>query len=131
MNRRKSREIAMKLLYEVMINKSDFETLFEDYNNHFREEVKDIEKGYIEHLFNGVSEKLEFLDSKIEENLSNWKIDRISRVNLTILRLAIYEINFEESVPTKVAINEAIELAKEFSDDKAPKFINGVLANFI
>lgn len=131
MNRSKSREVAMKLLYESTINKVDFNILFENYNCHFSYDVKDIQREYIEKVFNGVNGNLELLDKKIEGNLTNWKISRVSKINLTILRVAIYEIIFEESVPTKVAINEAIELAKVYSEDKSPNFINGVLANFI
>ena len=78
-----------------------------------------------------VEENIDLIDNKIQENLRNWKLNRISKMNMSILRLAIYEILFVEDVPDKVAVNESIEIAKKYSDDNAPSFINGVLGNMI
>lgn len=71
------------------------------------------------------------IDEKISSALKNWTIDRISKVNLSILRLAVCEILYIEDIPYQVSINEAVELAKKFSDDDAPAFINGVLASLV
>ncbi|MBS4761577.1 transcription antitermination factor NusB [Carnobacteriaceae bacterium zg-ZUI252] len=73
------------------------------------------------------------IDERIQQQLENWNFTRITKIDLAILRLAIYEMFYvsDESVPKKVAINEAIEIAKRYSDDKSPKFINGVLSNLL
>ena len=76
-------------------------------------------------------ENKEQIDKLIEKNLkSDWKIERISKMDLSILRLAIYEINYKE-LPYKVAINEAVELAKKYGEDTSKKFVNGVLASIV
>ncbi|MEO2493869.1 transcription antitermination factor NusB, partial [Clostridium paraputrificum] len=67
------------------------------------------------------------LDSIIEKNLQNWKLDRISKINLCILEMGIYEMLYVEDVPEKVALNEALELTKRYSDEKSVSFVNGVL----
>lgn len=71
------------------------------------------------------------LDEKINSVAQGWKTKRMSRVDLTIIRLALYEILFDEQVPEKVAINEAVELAKKYGGDESPSFINGVLARLV
>lgn len=83
---------------------------------------------YLEALVSGVSDKQAEIDSVIEENLtSRWKLSRLNNTDLIILRLAIYEMKYVDDVPAKVALNEALEIAKEFSDDESRKFVNGVL----
>lgn len=83
---------------------------------------------YLEALVSGVSDKQAEIDSIIEENLtSRWKLSRLNNTDLIILRLAIYEMKYVDDVPAKVALNEALEIAKEFSDDESRKFVNGVL----
>ena len=82
---------------------------------------------YISRVFTGVYDKLDELDADINEASQNWNSERISRVSRAILRLALYEIRYEEDVPTKIAVNEAIELAKKYDEEKAFSFINGVL----
>ena len=86
-----------------------------------------IDLDYVKETLKVVSENLEKIDGIITESLVNWKLDRISKVNLTILRLAVGEMLYVEDVPEKVAINEAIELTKKYSDEKSVSFINGVL----
>ena len=78
--------------------------------------------------YRDIAEKMENIDETLNETSTGWKTTRMSRVDLTILRLAVYEIKWDEDVPTAVAINEAIELAKKYSSDSSPAFINGVLA---
>ena len=84
---------------------------------------------YSEKCFRGVYENLEELDTIISENLTGWKIDRISKVSLSVLRLAIYEMKYVDEVPEGVAINEAIELCKKYSTADDASFVNGVLGS--
>ena len=79
----------------------------------------------------GIVENKEKIDSLISQGLENWDIDRLSKVDLSILRIAVYEILFADDIPNAVAANEAVQLAKQFSEDKAPGFINGVLGKVI
>ena len=95
--------------------------------DNYEDNIKELDLDYIKNLLNGVEANKEEIDKIIEKNLQNWKLDRISKVNLTILRLGVYEIAFDENVPKKVALNEAIELGKLYSDQKSVSFINGVL----
>ena len=74
-----------------------------------------------------IAEKVCEIDAMINENATGWKTTRMNKVDLSILRLAVYEMKFDDDVPVKVAINEAVELAKRFSGDEGPAFINGVL----
>jgi len=87
---------------------------------------------YLLELVNGVVTKQAQLDAEIEKYLNNkWSLARLNKTDLLIMRLAAYEILFVEAVPGKVALNEALQLAKEFSDDKSRRFINGVLSNLV
>lgn len=130
MNRSLSRELVFKFLYELEIQKENLEeqvTLFIE-NNEITDE-KTIE--YIKEIVNGVEKNKEEIVNLISKNLKkDWSIERISKVNLAILKLAIYEINYME-LPYKVGINEAVELAKKYGDDSAKQFINGVLASIV
>ena len=92
------------------------------------EEVSEKDQAYISGKYNAILEKLEEIDNVLNELSTGWKTSRMNRVDLTVLRLATYEIKWDEDVPTSVAINEAVELAKKYSSDSGPAFINGVLA---
>lgn len=132
MNRKISREIAMKILYQMIINKDTYENLKMNLSEIIEEkDLENVDYNYIDKIVMGVTNNMEELDKKIEENLVDWKLNRISKVNLCILRLSVYEMFYVEDVPKKVAINEAVELGKKYSDNKAHKFINGVLAKFL
>jgi len=134
MNRRKSREIAMKLLFEVAIKKEDYTEVIEDFKENTdvtNIDLSDVDMEYITRILKGVKENQEQLDKHIEQYLINWKLYRLSKVDLSILRIATYEILFEEDIPDKVSVNEAIELAKKFSEEKSATFINGVLGSMI
>ena len=85
---------------------------------------------YIRDKYEKIALKLPEIDAAINEKTEGWNTDRMAKVELTIIRLAVYEIKFDESVPTGVAINEAVELAKKFGQDGSPAFVNGVLAKF-
>lgn len=89
------------------------------------------EYAYLSQRFNGVLDKLEEIDSVLTTASTGWKLGRMGKVDLTILRLAVYEMNFDEEIPVKVAINEAVELAKKFGGDDSPAFVNGVLAKLV
>ena len=120
----------MKLLFEMSVNSKSIEEAIEDYKeNNVVED--DLDFDYIKRTVEGTFLKEEFLKETIEINLTNWKYNRISKVNIAILKIAVYEMYFDEDIPDKVSINEAIELSKKYSDEKAPSFINGVLGNII
>ena len=127
MSRKKSREKAMELLFSIALSKDSVEEAMEVFVDNYEDNIKELDLDYIKNLLNGVEANKEEIDKIIEKNLQNWKLDRISKVNLTILRLGVYEIAFDENVPKKVALNEAIELGKLYSDQKSVSFINGVL----
>ena len=131
MNRSEIREQAFKLMYSMEIQQD--ENLDEQVEL-FLESNNITDKNAIEYIKDAVfgieKNDKEILD-EIEKYLkSDWKIDRISKIDLTILKLAIYEIKFKE-LPFKVAINEAVELAKKYGEDNSKKFVNGVLANVV
>lgn len=127
MNRKKSREKAMELLFSITLSKDSVEEAMEVFVDNYEEDIKELDLDYIKALLEGVEANKNEIDSIIERNLQNWKLDRISKINLTILRLGVYEIVFDENIPKKVALNEAIELGKVYSDEKSVSFINGVL----
>ena len=127
MNRVKSREYLLQLAYQMEITS---ETALETFNYFMENEdisKDDLDLAYIKSGLLGIEENKEKLDSLIESQLVKWKLNRISKVNLSILRISTYEILFAEDVPGKVSINEAIELCKKYSDNKSVSFINGVL----
>lgn len=92
------------------------------------ENITDEDKEYITNRVNTIIEKTEEIDKKINEVSVGWKTDRMGKVELTILRLAYFEMEFDEEVPKKVAIDQAVELGKKYGSDSAPGFINGILA---
>lgn len=130
MNRRYSREHAMKLLFGLNFNMDEIDKAIDNYIENNEVELDKLDKEYFTKIINGVIDNKEDIDGKIEVNLSEWKIDRLSKVDLSILRLCIYELLYEEEIPDKVSVNEAINLSKKYSDVKSPSFINGVLGKF-
>ena len=80
--------------------------------------------------FNRILEKLDDIDGELNGKVQGWNTERMGKVDLTILRLAVYEILYDETIPTRVAINEAVELAKRYGQDSSSAFVNGVLAKF-
>jgi len=95
------------------------------------EDVTDKERDYVAQRADKIIELLPQIDGKLDEISKGWKLDRLGKVELAILRLAIFEMNFDEDIPTNVALNEAVELAKTFGGDTSPSFINGVLGKLI
>lgn len=131
MNRRKSREIATRLIFEMSINKESYVDIIENFRENTEEKIEDIDFEYVIRVLKGVSENEAQINETISKYLVKWKLERLPKMNLAILKMATYEILFDEDIPNKVTINEAIELAKRYGDDNAPSFINGVLNNLI
>ncbi|NMB34144.1 MAG: transcription antitermination factor NusB [Clostridium sp.] len=125
MGRRASREIAMKLLYQIEIRKDSKAEQVWDEIEEYKLNTKDV--NYVKDIVEGVCDNKESIDNAIREHAKGWKLQRISKVDLAILRLSIYEIYHREDIPINVSINEAIELAKSYSGEESSPFINGVL----
>ena len=126
MGRRASREAAMKLLYQLEFQKDDkkeqIELALED------ESFTQKDKQYIEDIIEGVLSNVDLIDSIIENKATGWKIGRLSKIDLSILRIGIYEILKRNDIPYSVSVNEAVELAKKYSNEDAGAFVNGLLA---
>jgi len=121
---------AFKLIFELNQHADDLDFLFDNLIEEKPEVLTSLD--YIKGVVIGVLEKKEELLAIIEENLkSGWSVSRISKVSKAILLLAIYEIKYVEDVPEKVAINEAVELAKKFDEPTSASFVNGVLAGVL
>ncbi|GEP62563.1 MULTISPECIES: transcription antitermination factor NusB [Clostridium] len=127
MNRKLSREKAMELLFGMTLSKDTMEDAVEAFVENYEGDIKEIDLTYVKQVLIGVSNNKEAIDKVIQENLHNWKIERISKVNLSILRIATYELLYDKEVPRGVAINEALEITRRYSDEKSVSFINGVL----
>ena len=128
MSRRELREHIFRMLFRIEFNSEEEMKQQEEFYFEDLEEAKGADQEYILSKYRQVVEKKEEIDSLLNEVTEGWKTSRMNRVDLTILRLAVYEIKWDEDVPTSVAINEAVELAKKYSSDEGPSFINGVLA---
>ena len=130
MGRKSARDKAFKCVYEFEFNKDkNIDTILEVCYE--ENSCTEIEKEYIEQVVKGVKDNLEKIDEIILNNLKNWSISRIAKIDLAILRLAIYEINYIENIPVKVSANEAVELAKTYGNSDSKSFVNGLLANVI
>ncbi len=128
MKRRELRERIFEILFRVEFISGDdmteqMELFFEDLA-----EATPSDIDYIKNKYEAVCEKIPMIDIMIDEKSTGWKTSRMGKVELTILRLAVYEMLFDEDVPVTVAINEAVEIAKKFGGDDTPAFVNGVLA---
>ena len=129
MSRRELREQIFKFIFRVEFNAMEEmaeqkKLFFEDYEL----ALKDEDAAYISEKSNKILQRLEEIDGLINQYAKGWTTERMSKVDLTIIRLAVYEIKFDEDFPAGVAINEAVELAKRYSSETGPAFINGVLA---
>lgn len=127
MKRQKSREKAMELLFSMALSKNTYTETIDTFVEDYEMDLNTLDMEYIKNVVNIVDSNIAKIDEIIEGALVNWKLDRVSKVNITILRLAIGEMLFIEDVPGKVAINEAVELTRKYSDEKSIAFINGVL----
>ena len=127
MTRRALREQVFMMLFSVDFHDTEEMTeqvdLFDE-----AEECSEKDKEYILTKFNNILEKIDEIDAAINEVSKGWKTKRMGKVDLTLIRLAVYEMKYEEDIPVKVAINEAVELAKQYGTEESPAFVNGVLA---
>ena len=131
MNRRKTREIAMKLLFEMSISKDNYMETINNFKENTDTKIDDVDFEYLIRMLKTVEENKAKIDEIISKNLVKWTIERISKINLAILRLATAEILFEKDIPEKVSMNEGIELSKKYGEDNSSAFINGVLNSII
>jgi len=128
MSRKELREHIFRMLFRIEFNS---EEEMKDQEGFYFDELTEAtgkDQDYILNKYRAIVEKKEEIDALLNEVTEGWKTSRMNRVDLTILRLATYEIQWDEDVPTGVAINEAVELAKKYSSDDGPAFVNGVLA---
>ncbi len=142
MTRAQIRESVFKLLFRVEFNEPEdmqgqIVRFFENPKMGSDEEEKageelpqipDKDADYIREKYGKIVEKIPELDAAIDDAAKGWKVARLGKVDLTILRLALYEMKYDEDIPVGVAINEAVELAKKFGQDESPSFVNGILA---
>lgn len=126
MSRKQVREQVFKLIYEYIINLERNDFFLEEIKNEFSAESK-----YITDVYEGVVANYDSLVAEVEKYILSFSIDRIFKVDLAILLLAVYEIKYLSDIPSNVSINEAVNLAKTYSTEKSSAYINGVLANFV
>lgn len=131
MSRREYREHLFRMLFRKDFHDStELNEQIELYFEMLIDPKKD-ELEYLKSRFDNMIEKMPEIDQIIEESASGWKLSRMGKIDLTIIRIATYEALFDEDIPTGVAINEAVEIAKMFGEENSPSFINGVLAKIV
>lgn len=131
MSRRELRENLFKMLFRIEFYPS--EEMDEQTKAFFEETItaSSEDQDYIQQKYQAIMNHLETIDKLINETAKGWKTSRMAKVDLTILRIAVYEMKYDDDVPVSVAINEAVELAKKFGTDESGTFINGVLAKLV
>jgi N utilization substance protein B len=127
--RRIARERATQFLFGLDFSREDWESRLESFFE--GQPVRPAAKGYAVELIRGVEEHLDELDQAIDGALEHWSPERVGRIERNVLRVALYELRYCDDVPSGVAINEAIEVAKRFADENAPRFVNGVLDRLV
>lgn len=130
MTRREIRENVFKILFRIEFH--DRETFLEqiDLMKEECENLKEEDFTYIKDKCVSIFEKKDEIDAAINSMTKGWKTTRMNKVDLSLIRLAVYEIKFEENIPYKVSVNEVVELAKKYGTDESASFVNGVLAKF-
>lgn len=131
MTRRELRENVFKMLFRVEFHEEGEMTGQLGMMDDELENIKEEDAAYINNKCSEIIAKIPELDEAINASTTGWKTSRMGKVDLSIIRLAVYEIKYEEDVPAKVAINEAVELAKLYGTDNSASFVNGVLAKFV
>lgn len=131
MNRYELREQMFKMLFRTEFHEK--EELGEQLSFFFDEldQKEEADVDYLDGKFRDIAEHLPQIDEMINETAKGWKTSRMGKVDLTLIRLAVYEMKFEEDIPTGVAINEAVELAKRYGTDDSAAFVNGILAKLV
>ena len=127
MVRSELREHIFKMLFQIEFN--DAQDMPERLKNYFEllEDAADKDKEYIQKKYEAVAAKVPEIDSLLNESAKGWRTPRMNKVDLTVLRLAVYEMKWDEDIPVEVAINEAVKLAKRFGGENSSSFVNGVL----
>lgn len=129
MKRAELREHIFKVIFGLEFNEEDaLAEQIELYFDQLEEDAKEKDLEYIRTKVQKISEKVKDIDVLINEKTKGWKTTRMNKADLSILRLAVFEMKWDEDVPVGVAIDQAVELAKKYSSDDGPSFINGVLA---
>ncbi|HOB20144.1 MAG TPA: transcription antitermination factor NusB [Candidatus Atribacteria bacterium] len=129
MARRPAREAAMKLLYQREFSEEYDQNLLTDLKTELSLSKHDME--YIQDILEGCIRHRGEIDSIIKERSKGWRFDRLSKVDLAILRLALYEILYRDDIPESVSVNEGVELAKKYGNEKSGSFVNGVLGCYL
>ncbi len=139
--RRQGREFALKVLYSLYDHDTEIDAILEDFWKNFRflndilgetDENEDARvhphvKAFAEVLVRGVVDHLQEIDETVDQCSRNWALDRMPRVDLSLLRMAVYELKYQPDVPASVVMNEAIEIGKRYGSKDSPAFINGIL----
>ena len=125
--RRHARSVVLQCLYELDFTVHTFDAAFDHWAD--EEPLTGKNRNFAQRLGRGISGRLAMLDEIISDLAPEWPIDQIASVDRNILRIAVHELLFEADIPPKVAINEAVELAKKFGSDSSPRFVNGVLGS--
>lgn len=123
MNRREAREKAIQTLFQL-------DNIELPVDEAIRYIVEDKTNSFYEQLVRGTMEYRDEIDVLLTEQLENWALDRLPKIERTVLRLALYELKYNQEAPERVIVNEAIELSKTFGDEKSGRFVNGVLSKF-
>ena len=127
MSRKAAREQTFKIVFECEYNKQSYSNIL---NYHYETKITtDSDKIYISDIVSGVFKNLEAIDGYIIKHSKGWKIDRISKVSLAVLRLCIFEMLYREDIPISVSINEALELLEKYEGIEAKPFVNGILGS--
>lgn len=132
MTRKQARESVFKLVFEIPFFGEDrYTERLDAFFNQLDDTQSPENIKYIYDVVNHCFENLDNIDKSISDNLKNWKLERLSKVDLSILRVAVTEILYIDSIPDKVSVNEAVNIAKTYGDDNSPSFINGVLSGVV
>lgn len=142
MSRKNAREDSFRIIFQSLINKLNADEFLDDYFNAVKKPLGDGEElfindpteadnEYVKNIVDGVLKNVDELDRIISENLVGWDVRRLSKVSVAAMRLALYEIIYIEDIPTKVSINEAIEIAKKYDGVECGAFVNGALGNAV
>lgn len=130
MRRHEARERALQALYQIDVGKVEvtpaIHHVLEDESN-----ITDVDLSYVTRLVVGTRSEIDTIDTLLSTHVQGWQLDRIARVDLNVLRLALYELLHESDVDTATIVDEAVELAKSFGSETSSKFVNGVLAKLL
>lgn len=129
MKRKETREEAVKIAYSMDINKDFDKSIPNSYVEHF--ELDDVDYEYLNKTIGDMIENIAVIDKYITDNSKDWKISRIAKVDLAILRISLSEILYNDSIPNSVSINEAVEISKKYSNEDSHKYINGILGTVV